>query len=443
MKAALHLCTLALWPALAHASSSEDLLLGAIRSGDHAAAALQLQAGANPDHRQPDGSTLLAWAVDSQDPAMVQLLLAAGAKVDDNEHPAAAPLMMACDYGSPEVLELLLAAGASTTATRPDGISALALCAGHAPTAVVEKLVAGGAAVDAADADGQTPLMHAAASGNIDTIKLLLARGADANRVTAKGFTPLMFALTSGVTAAADTILDAGGAADYVAPNGTTIVQMAMYQGDYAFAARLAASERGVDLAAFDRNGNQLLHAAVLAHQPELAELLLAKGADPNAMTDHSKVEWRFERNFTSRPYYMPLKPALVLAAERGDAEMMRVLAAAGADVNLRAEDGTSVVLAAAASGTLVALEAALEFAPDANVTNNDGDTPLHLLLNSSGRTDGTGAEYGPMMKLLAERGARPDLANKRGKTPAAIASEAPVEPHDAFIAAFGQIALK
>ncbi|MES2604866.1 MAG: ankyrin repeat domain-containing protein [Pseudomonadota bacterium] len=425
---------LILIPCITFAWTADELLMRAVRSGDHATAE-KLVASTDVNHLLPDGSTPLAWAVESQDVAMVQLLLKAGASPRVANSASVAPLLIACEYGDAAIIDMLLAAEADVNATRSDGITPLAICAGNAKAATVERLIAAGATIDQTDHAGQTPLMWAAAKGRIETIQLLLKHGADVNRITAKGFTPLFFAVKSGEPAAPVVVLEAGGNPDHVGPGNTSVVQLAMYQQDFAFAARMI--ERGVDLTAFDRNGNQLLHAAILADQPALVRQLLAKGASADVMTGTSLVEWRFERNFKSSDYYVPPKTPLLLAAERGAASIMRMLADAGADTSLRAEDGTSIVLAAAASGTMAALEVALELEPDPNVTNKSGDTPLHLLLNSGGRTDGSPAEYAPMMQLLAMKGARTDISNRRGRTAADLAIDAESDVKAIFLANF------
>ena len=87
-----------------------------------------------------------------------------------------------------------------------------------------------------------------------------------------------------------------------------------------------------MDLNAYDRNGHQLLHIAVLENQPDLVRQLLAQGADPDALTGESQVVWRYEVNFTSAPYITHPESPLLLAAAQGSAEMMELLAAAGAD---------------------------------------------------------------------------------------------------------------
>jgi ankyrin repeat protein len=272
--------------------------------------------------------------------------------------------------------------------------------------------------------------MWAAAKGHLDNIKLLVSRGAQVNRATSKGFTPLFFALKSGNSQAPLAVLEAGGNADYIAPDGTSAVQLAMYQKDYAFATRMI--ERGANLTAIDRNGNQLLHAAVLADQPALVKLLLAKGADANAPTGPSKVKWRFEVNFKSADYNVPPKPPLILAAESGFADVMQVLADGGADTKFRMADGMNVVLAAATSNKLAALELALKFEPDANVATRNGMTPLHLLV-----AGGVGNEIAPMMKLLADKGARLDIKDRAGKTPVDLAKDAETDAKTAFAATF------
>jgi ankyrin repeat protein len=417
-------------PCLSLAETRDESLAHAVRNGDVVAARTLLANRADPNHRLPDGSTPLAWAVDSQNREMVRLLLDRSARPDGTGAASLTPLMVACQYGDPAILDMLIDAGADAKITGPDGIAALSMCAGNAPVTILERLIAAGAAVDKADANGQTPLMWAAAKGRVDNIRLLIDRGALVNRKTEKGFTPLFFALKSGEPGAPVAIVEAGGDADYAAPDGTSVVQLAIYQKAYDFAARMI--ERGANLQAFDRQGNQLLHAAVLANQPALVTLLLAKGADVNALTGPSKVKLRFEVNFKSGDFEVPPRSALLLAAEHGSADIMKILVGAGADTKFRMADGTNIVLAAATSGKLAALELALQLQPDANTTTASGQTPLHLLLGSNASSD-TGA----MMRLLADKGARIDIKNRAGKTPADFAKEAETDMKIAYEASF------
>lgn len=426
----LPLALLGLLPALAAAVDAS--WLDAVRRGDVTQARRHL-VRTELNRAQPDGSTPLAWAVESQNPDMVRLLLAQGARAHGVGVPALAPLMIACEYGNVAMLDALLAAGADPRVARDDGITPLALCAGSASPQILARLIKAGAAVDAPDVRGQTPLMHAAAHGRVDNIALLQQRGADINRRTQQGFTPLFFALKSGKPEAPLAVLAAGGDADYVAPDGTSAVQLAMYQKDYGFAARMI--ERGADLKACDRQGHRLLHAAVLVRQPQLVQLLLAKGADPNAPTGVSQVKLRYESNFKTGDYVEPLKTPLQLASELGDVGLMQTLLAAGADPKFADAEGTGLVLAATSSGRPAALALALQLAPDANVRAANGQTPLHWLLSNGGASeDDTVA----MMKLLAEHGARSDIRDRDGQTAADLAGDPHFKLKAAFDALYG-----
>jgi ankyrin repeat protein len=269
----------------------------------------------------------------------------------------------------------------------------------------------------------------------VDNLRLLVRRGAAVNRASRSGFTPLFFALKSSNPAAVLAILQLGGNPDHVANDGTSAVQLAVYQKQFDFVATQV--EQGASLTAYDRNGNQLLHAAALANRPELVRLLLGKGADPNALTGPSLVQYRYEVNFTSAPFSMPARPPLLLAAQSGAAEVMALLLDAGADAGFRDEEGTNVVLAAATSGKLGALELALGISPDANTSTRSGQTALHLLMfaDASGDTPA-------IMKLLADKGARSDIRNRSGQTPLDLIGDAQTGVKTAFAASFPTAAI-
>jgi len=198
-------------------------------------------------------------------------------------------------------------------------------------------------------------------------------------------------------------------------PENTSAAQLAAYQHNYAAAALMVA--RGADVTERDRNGNQLLHAAAEAGDTALVSLLLAKGADPNGLTGPSRIKWVTEANFGVPPPPVPPTPPLLLAAAHGHEAAMKLLLAARANPRFVAEDGTNVVLAAAQGGSAAALELALSIAPDANVANANGATPLHILVGG-----GVQPELGAMMQTLAAHGARTDVKNKYGLTAATMA---------------------
>lgn len=414
---------LSLLSVAALAEPVHNTLMKAIHAGDPAKVQRALDMGASLNQPLVDGSLPLAWAVETQNVLLVNYLLEQGARPDsgDSHLNSFSPLVVACQRGDPDIVMALLQAGAIVNHNTASGISPLALCAANTSLQVVEQLLARDANVEAADDNGQTPLMWAAARGRVDIIPLLLAKGAALNRTTLKGFTPLFFAMTSGNAEATKLLIEAGADITHRGPRNTSAIQMAIYQKQFEIAGLLL--ERGADLSATDRNGHQLLHAAIINNQPALVKRLLQQGASPDALTGVSQVVWRYEVNFTSRPYLSCPKSPLLLAAEAGSPAIMKMLVDAGANIHFTADDGTNLVFAALLSDSAT-LAFALELLPKANLANKNHQTPLHMLMRYSGYMPMSSEHITTMFTVLSRKGARADIPDGKGQTAADIAAE-------------------
>jgi uncharacterized protein len=167
-----------------------------------------------------------------------------------------------------------------------------------------------------------------------------------------------------------------------------------------------------------------------------LARALLAHGADPNFRLLRGTAVLRDNVELHLRDDLLGATP-FFLAAKYLELEIMRALAAKGADISIPLKDGTSPLMAAAGVGWRVAsytrrdthtpaagpppvdddraLEAVrmlVDLGADVNASNNAGDTPLHGAAN---------AGYAEVIQLLAERGARLNTVNKAGRTPLSL----------------------
>lgn len=139
---------------------------------------------------------------------------------------------------------------------------------------------------------------------------------------------------------------------------------------------------------------SDLLLAAYVRYD-ELAEQLLASGADPNHRT---KAGWS----------------ALIYASELGDGPLARALVAAGADPNLKAEDGSSALLSAAQQGNVEIAMLLLSAGADPGIVDSDGRTPL-----MAAAADGN-AE---LVRALLERGADLQARDRTGRSVLAFAA--------------------
>ena len=416
--------------AAAQAGAREDRLLEAVRHDAHAAVKALLSGHANPNALLADKSSVLAWAVHRQDEESVRLLLKAGAKPNALDIDGSSPFTLACELGDPAIISDLLKAGGDAKATRPDGISALALCAGISSPAVVEQVLAKGADVNAADLKGQTPLMWAAAKGRTNNMAVLIKHGANVNAVTKTGFTALHFALKSKVDAAASLLANAGADTKAMLPDDTSMIQVAITEHDIPFAMGLVAALSDVNQR--DKRGRQMIHIAASSGSAELVKLVLAKGGDPNAMTPEVKAVTRslakidtpteslvpFPRIVvqTIAPSPNSSTSALHFAARAGSREAMKALIDAGAKPDVKAQDGVTLCMAAAAGGNLDALKYALELDPELDAKTLDGRGIIHMVMGNP-----HGADDQDMIRFLVERGALLEQKDNTGHTPGLI----------------------
>ncbi|HTB17314.1 MAG TPA: ankyrin repeat domain-containing protein [Bryobacteraceae bacterium] len=162
-------------------------LMEAARQNSYEAAEALLQAGANPNLRDPNKLSAMLIAVTNIHWDLANLLLEHGADANDGS------LEEAVEVRNSEILR--------PGNRRPDSIGALdminALLAHGAkpdsilPGAIPDKKALGGGSPVAVDA---TPLFRAAKAADLVVMRLLLDKGADAAHVLKDGSTPLMAA---------------------------------------------------------------------------------------------------------------------------------------------------------------------------------------------------------------------------------------------------------
>jgi len=222
----------------------------------------------------------------------------------------------------------------------------------------VAALIAARTPVNATDDTGATALSWAVIRDNKAVIARLLKARANPNLPDANGVTPLMLAVDGDHADTVKLLLAAGGDARLARPTGETLLMSAVRLGSADMVRQLLA--RHVDVNARDARYRQtaLMWAA---GRPEIVRLLLAAGADVKAAsrawetmtTNYSPVvstvgntgiPWLFDNEYRAPAGGVT---ALIFAAQKGDAESVKMLLDAGADVNQAAADGTTPLLAA------------------------------------------------------------------------------------------------
>ncbi len=407
-----------------HAQPHDLRLLEAVKRRDDKAFAALLRAKADVNATQPDGATALAWAVHLGERRMAEALLESGATANTADEYGETPVTLAAANGDAGLVQRLLAAGGNARAARWNGETAVMIAASSGSLDTVRQLVLHGADVNAAEPrGGQTALMWAAAEGHRDVVAGLIEMGATVDAASRTGFTPLVFAAIKDDVASVKVLLDAGAKPDVALLSGATPIIAAMQYRHTAVA--LTLLEGGADISVRDRAGNTTLHLAAQLGDINLVRALLARGADANARTPKSLTPMGARGGGGLGRGTLGEQTPLMIAARNDREGAMRALVAGGADPALRAQDGTTLLMAAAAGGRLGTVTYAYESDPNVAVVTATGNTPMHVAVSLNGRSQ---REVCDVIQFLADRGTSLDELNGAGRTPLAIADGAPVD---------------
>ena len=439
--------------AASDAAANGAVVADAAEKRDAAKVRVLLKQRADVNAPQVDGMTALHWATFHGDAGLVGELVRAGANVNAASRYGVRPLSLACTNGQAEIVQALVEAGADPNAALPGGETPLMTAARTGTLEVVKTLLARGALVNAKDEiRGQSAVMWAAAEGHAPVVTALIAAGADIRARVPSGFSPLLFAVREGRLAVVRALLENGVDVNEVIPvdgtrrrgfggpaprAGLSALHLAVMNAHFELAAALldAGANPNADLP-----GYTPLHTITVVRKPgvgdndpapegsggmsslELVKRLVARGASVDA-----KMTKRVNLNNT-RMNELGATPFL-LAALTADAELMRALAALGADpAATNIERSTALMMAAGLAtrspgedaGTedevVDAVQAALDLGADVNAVDNNGETAVHAAAYKN---------LPKVVKLLASKGAKIDLwnrPNKFGWTPLAIA---------------------
>jgi ankyrin repeat protein len=414
---------------------ADATLVDAVKRGDTAAVRALLQAKADGNSAEADGTTALHWAVRRADAATVDLLLTAGASASSANRYGITPLYLACINGDPAMVARLLESGADPNATLADGETVLMTAARTGNVPVLKALLARGANVRARERrKGQDALMWAAAENNAAAVSALIEAGADRDaRSTGGVFTAFLFAVRGGHLEASRALLDAGVDVNQRLSDGTSALVLGVTNAHYELAGLLLA--RGADPNA-DAQGWTALHQIAWSRRHnagfnlpgpvqtgsldslELVRQLVQRGANVNART--TKEPRDGNRNMLNRIGSTPF----LMAAKNDDVPLMKTLLEVGVDPSLTTNRGTTALMVAAGVGiwapgenpgtheeALAAMKLALEAGGGGvNDVDMDGETALHGAVYRGGNV--------AAIQFLIDKGAKLDVVNKKGWIP-------------------------
>jgi ankyrin repeat protein len=264
----------------------------------------------------------------------------------------------------------------------------------------------------AAPAEAETPTDRLWAAINAqDSVALRAAinDGADANQPNSEGRVPLYRALVLQNQLLVDTLLGLGADANANDHRGDPLVITAMSVG--SLPATVALIKAGSNPDARDTTGKSVLSYAVYLKQPRVIAALVAAGADLNAPS---------EAGDGGNP-----APPIFMAIKSGDLAIVQQLVAAGANVNVLDQQGSTplhrAVMVRPAEYTTGLVTTLLRAGADPNAMRPKGGTALHNLIFSADNLPAPAVAQ--VVTLFAQHGADVNLAAAfDGATPLDIA---------------------
>ena len=126
-------------------------LASLIQAGNRKAAFDMIQAGADVNEAQPDGTRPIQWAVYRVDYELLQALIAKKAKAEVRNEFGSTPLAEAVKVEDSRLVKMLLDAGSGPEGANDDGETALMLAIKNSNLPIVQMLVNAGANVNAVE----------------------------------------------------------------------------------------------------------------------------------------------------------------------------------------------------------------------------------------------------------------------------------------------------
>jgi ankyrin len=387
------LATIAHLSIASFAAGRSDVADAAMR-GDKAAVRTLIQQKADVNAPQPDGATALHWAAYRADKELADILIKAAANPRVANREGSTPLWLASINGDATMIGMLIAAGADPNEQLPLG---------------------------------RTPLMAASRTGNVEALKALIDLGANVNaKETYRGTTALMWAADEAHAPAVQYLIQRGAdikARSNPAPRGrgpalgkANDPRRAVAAQGAALAAREASPDLGALRALTDGGANAGQRGAQAQGQAQgqgqRGAAAGAAAAAANAGNDDDDAGGGGFGRGRQEPNDGGALTPLIYAARANDIESVKVLLAAGADVNEVSGYGWSPLLVATQNRYYKLGAYLLERGADPNLAHKGGWVPLYLATDNRNIENGDypvrkgDMDHLDFIKLLLDKGA-------------------------------------
>ena len=179
---------------------------------------------------------------------------------------------------------------------------------------------------------------------------------------------------------AVNNVLNRGINPNFNSSDNTPLLILAAAQGNESIVKSLIKA--GADINATDKNNWTALMTAVKERNTEIVQILVNAGADVNKKGDTLNkspytrcVGFYCHNSYSSSHGITPL----MIACQREQVDIVRILLKAGASVNVRGERGDTALIEATRRGNVEIVEMLIDAGADINLRNDERDSALSI----------------------------------------------------------------
>jgi len=254
-----------------------------------------------------------------------------------------------------------------------------------------------------------TPLQQAVLSGDRAAVQRLIRAGANVNAASRYGVTPLLLAAQRGHADLIDALLKAGASvktAEAKLPEGQTLLMHAARTGNVASLKALLAA--GSNLHTREtRTGTTAAIWAATGNRADAVRVLAEAGADLNVLskvtsyphTQNGVLLSGLEEGYSYVGQTVLPRggwSAVMYAAREGAVDAARALADSGANLDLSDPEGTTALIIAIINGHYDVAGVLIEKGANPNIADIKGMTPLYAAVDMHTIGDTFGRPYPP-----------------------------------------------
>lgn len=223
-----------------------------------------------------DNDLNLIDAAARNDAQIFKMMLEMGANPDALDKGENSALLMAAYHANRDMVRQLLALRVEVNVKGSIGFTPLGAAAMNADPAIVQMLIKAGGRLDVRDDAGNTPLLTALRFQRDANVRALLEAGADADKTDVQGQSPLMVAVQADRPDYVKALLEKRVDLNQVDKQGMNALYVAIFEGHDEIAQKLVAAGANVNRPA---NGYPPLHWASVMGRSDLLPVLVNAGA--------------------------------------------------------------------------------------------------------------------------------------------------------------------